>query len=137
MRHRVLIASQPEAWAKVERMLDSAVDLVPAHTMMHAFAVLEREAGRIELIICTIAFDDSRMIDFLRAVKRNPASSAVPFLCARVLRGVLSDNMVGRMNALCKDCGALDFLDIAKLDERDAKAALKAAVLEHCHPMSP
>jgi hypothetical protein len=68
--HRVLMASQPEAWVVVNGMLGEVLDLVPVHTMAKAFEVLERDAASIELIICTIAFDDSRMIEFLQAVKR-------------------------------------------------------------------
>jgi hypothetical protein len=135
MRHRILIASQPEAWAVVKRMLGEVVDAVPVHTLVNAFQVLEREAAGIDLIVCTIAFDESRMIEFLQAVKRKPTMSNVPFLCARVLASVLSDELVGRVGIVCKDFGAVDLLDLGRLDEGAAKSAFRAAVMHHGRPV--
>jgi CheY-like chemotaxis protein len=131
MRHRVLIASQPEAWVVVERMLGEVVDLVPVHTMAKAFQVLERDAASIDLIICTIAFDESQMIEFLQAVKREPTMGNVPFLGVRVLASVLSDDLVGRVGTVCKNCGAVDLLDLGRLDDGAAQTALRAAVMQH------
>lgn len=128
------MASQPEAWVVVNAMLGDELDLVPVHTMVKAFEVLERDAGSIELIICTIAFDDSRMIEFLQAVKRNPAMSNVPFLCARVLASALSDDLVSRVGTVCKDCGAVDLLDVANLDDVAARNVLRAAVMQYGRP---
>ena len=137
MRHRVLIASQPAAWVVVKRMLGEVVDLVPVHTMAKAFQVLERDAASIDLIICTIAFDESRMIEFLQAVKRTPTMGNVPFLSVRVLASVLSDDLVGRVGSVCKDCGAVDLLDVGRLDDRAAQTALITAVRQHATPRPP
>ena len=131
LRHRVLIASQPEAWVVVKRMLGEVVDLVPVHTMAKAFQVLERDAASIDLILCTIAFDESRMIEFLQVVKRQPTMRNVPFLGVRVLASVLSDDSVGRVGTACKNCGAVDLLDLGRLDDGAAKTALRAAVMQH------
>lgn len=130
MRHRVLIAAQPAAWVVLERMLGEVADLVPAHTRAEAFQVLERDAASIDLIVCTVAFDESQMIDFLETAKRNPAISSIPFLCARVMSGVLSQDLVGRVGAVCRDCGAVDFLDVATLDGDAAQTELQAAVVK-------
>ena len=131
LRHRVLIASQPEAWVVVKRMIGEVVDLVPVHTMAKAFQVLERDAASIDLILCTIAFDESRMIEFLQVVKRQPTMRNVPFLGVRVLASVLSDDSVGRVGTACKNCGAVDLLDLGRLDDGAAKTALRAAVMQH------
>src|SRR3954471_16236932 len=101
-RHRVLVAAQPAAWAVLRPMLEEVIDLVPAHTSADAFRFLEHEALAIDLIISTMAFDDSQMVSFLEAVKRNPMMNRIPFLCLRVLRGVLSDHLVDRMRVVCK-----------------------------------
>ena len=61
---------------------DSKVRLTPAHAMAEAFRVLDRQ--QIDLIISTIGFEESRMIEFLEAVKASIFAS-IPFLCARVL----------------------------------------------------
>jgi hypothetical protein len=115
----------------VKRMLGDEVDLIPVHTMVEAFQVLELDAASIDLIICTIAFDESRMIEFLEAVKRKQTMRNVPFLCVRALSGVLSDDLVGRVGMVCKNFGAVDLLDLAMLDVSAAQAALRAAVMQH------
>ena len=115
-------------------MLASGTDLFPVHTMEQALKVLVRDPSNIDLIICTIAFDDSRMMDFLQAVKREPAISRIPFLCTRVVAGVLSDSSVGTVRAICTDCGAVDLLDIARLRYDAGQTALNAAVLKYAAP---
>jgi hypothetical protein len=131
MQYRVLVASQPEAWEVMQRMLGEVAELVPVHTRTQALRVLERDAASIDLVICTVAFDDSRMIDFLQAVKRTPAMSSIPFLSMRVLRSVLSDDMIGRVGAICRDCGAVDLLDIGHLAGEAAQTALNGAVVKY------
>ena len=129
IRRRVLIAAQPAASGVLQRMLAEVVDIVPAYTMADAFHVLERDSTPVDLIITTIAFDDSHMVDFLQAVKRNAPTRDIPFLCFRVLPSVLSDSLLQSMPAICKQCGAVDFLDIAKLPRDAAQRVLRAAVM--------
>jgi hypothetical protein len=62
--------------------LEGILDLVPVHSRADAWVVLEQEAADIDLIISTIAFDESRMVEFLQAVRPMP-SSAVYLSCAR------------------------------------------------------
>jgi hypothetical protein len=123
---RVLIAVQPAVWAVVRRMLEGMAELVPVHSIGDAF--LELESARFDLIVCTVAFDDSQMIDFLQAVKRKPELIGIPFLCSRVLPSVLSDELIRHVAAVCHQFGAVDFVDIAKLSEPEAQGALRAAV---------
>jgi hypothetical protein len=125
--HRVLIAAQPGAWRVLQSMLDEVTDLVSAHTSADAYRILERE--RIDLVISTIAFDDSRMIDFLQAAK-TIAVRQIPFLCVRVFPSVLSDNLVGALRDACKECGAVDLIDLAKLTPDRAQTKLRAAVVD-------
>ena len=68
---------------------------------------IEAELLPTEIDLLT-AFDESRMIEFLQAVKRKPTMTDVPILCARVLASVLSDELVGRVGIVCKDSGSVD-----------------------------
>ena len=129
--HRVLIAAQPAAAAVLQRMLEGIADSVATHSRADAFTALDQDAASIALIISTVAFDESRMIDFLQAVKREPAMRDIPFLCMRVLPTVLSDSLIGQVGAVCRDCGAVDMLDIATLGDQEGQAALIKAVLRH------
>ena len=134
LEHRVLVAAQPLAWRALQTMLADVLDLVPAHTTTDAFKILERE--RVDLIVSTIAFDESRMLDFLQAVKQASSTSGIPFLCSRVLASVIRDNLVAAMAALCKESGACDFVDIARLPPDTAQDVLRSAV-EGCLRQSP
>ena len=130
--HRVLVAAQPLAWRVLQTMLGDVADLVAVHTMADAFKILERE--RIDLIVSTIAFDESRMMEFLQAVKRSKSTAHIPFLCSRIVPGVLRDNLVSTMRDACQECGADDLLDLARLPPDRAKAVLREAVIRNLAP---
>jgi len=124
--HRVLVAAQPQGWRALQTMLADTVDLVPAHTTADAFKILERE--RIDLIVATIAFDESQMLEFLQAVKQTSSTRGIPFLCSRVLSSVIRDNLVPAMRDACKQCGAVDLVDIAGLSPDTAQDVMVTAV---------
>jgi CheY-like chemotaxis protein len=124
--YRILVAAQPSAWRVLQAMLGDVADLVAVHSTADAFKILERE--RIDLILCTIAFDESQMMDFLQAAKRTPSTAGIPLLCSRVERGVLRENLVATMRAACMEAGAVDLLDLATLSPDDAQAVLRQAV---------
>jgi hypothetical protein len=131
MRPRVLIAAQHDAWGLIESMLEKSADLVPVHTRAKALEVLKESPSSFSLIVCTVAFDDSRMIEFLQSVKRKQAISGIPFLCTRVLASALSDKLMRGLRDPCLACGAADMLDIGLLSHAEAKKALKAAVIKY------
>ena len=106
-------------------MLEDSFDLVPVHTIEEAMGVLEAEPG-VDLIVATLAFDESRMIEFLQAVKRDRKLRDLPFFCCRVVLGIVTDDLVSKMAAVCKECGAKDFVDVARLPQAAAARALKA-----------
>ena len=124
--HRVLIAAQPHAAQLLQAMLRDIGDLIPVHTMGGAFRILENQ--RIDLIVSTIAFDESRMLEFLVSVKGTASVAHIPFLCLRVLAGVLRDSLVGSMSDACKACGAVDFVDVARLPPYLAESTMRKAV---------
>lgn len=127
VRQRALVTATPEAWRRLQPLVAPLVDAVHVQTSSDAFTTLAREP--IELIICTIAFEDSRMIEFLQAVKLTRAAS-IPFICCRALPGVLSDKMVEHMREACVQCGAHALVDIAKLDDDQARNVLRSVVAD-------
>ena len=126
VRRRALVAAQVTAWARLQPLLDPLVDAVHVQTIRDAFKAIDRE--RIDLIICTVAFEESHMLEFLQAVRRTASAASIPFVCCRALRSVLSDNMVEHMRAACLQAGADALVDIAKLDDEKAQSELKSAV---------
>jgi PleD family two-component response regulator len=123
---RILIAAQPHAAHVLQAMLRDIGNLIPVHTTADAFRILEHQ--QIDLIVSTIAFDESRMLEFLVSVKGTAASAHIPFLCSRVLVGALRDSLVGSMSDACKACGAVDFIDVARLPPDLAETAMRKAV---------
>src|SRR5438105_13117609 len=111
--HRFLIASQPKAWQTLHTMLADVADLVRAHTTGEALKILLGD--RIDLIVSTIAFDESRMMEFLQAVKQARSTERIPFLCSRVFVSVIRDHLVSALRDACKESGACDFVDVARL----------------------
>ena len=124
--HRVLVAARPIVWGEVQAMLDDMAELVPVHTPEHALRILEHE--RIDLILVTVAFDESRMMEFVQTVKTNASANHIPVLCARVVRGLMRDSLISATRDACKACGAVDLVDVATLPSESAKATLRAAV---------
>jgi hypothetical protein len=128
---RVLIAAHPQAAQALQAMLRDIGNLIPAHTTADAFQILEHP--QIALIISTIAFDESRMLEFLVSVKGTASVAHIPFLCSRVLPGALRDSLVGSMGAACKACGAVDFVDVARLPPDLAQTTMRKAVEPYLH----
>ena len=124
--HRVLVAARPTVWPEVQAMLGDMVDLVPVHTPEDAVRILERE--RVDLILVTVAFDESRMMEFVQLAKANPSASHIPILCARVVPSLMRDSLIAATRDACKACGAVDLVDVATMPRESAKAALRAAV---------
>ncbi len=128
---RVLIAAQPYAAQLLHAMLQEVGNLIAVHTTAEAFRILEQR--QFDLIVSTIAFDESRMLEFLVSVKGTATVAHIPFLCSRVIAGALRDSLVSSMGDACKACGAVDFVDVAQLPPDLAAATMRKAV-ETCLP---
>jgi hypothetical protein len=80
--HGILIAAQPHAAELLQAMLRDIGSLITAHTTADAFRILEHE--QVDLIVSTIAFDESRMLEFLVSVEgdRLGRSHTVPLFAS-------------------------------------------------------
>jgi hypothetical protein len=133
-KQHVLIAAQPAAAAVLKAMLSELVELTTVHTVADGLVALRSERDRITLIISTIAFDESRMLEFLVAVKANAEINAIPVLCCRILPTVLSQHTMERLGEMCTNLGATDFVDFATLGQtygtEAAQVQFKNAVMK-------
>ena len=110
----ILVAAVPKPREILERILD-AHDLACADTLARAKRLLRTQ--RVELIVCTILFDESRMIDFLRLVKAKAEWRRIPFLCSRVKIQPIGDPVaLEAVEITCRATGAEAFLDIATFE---------------------
>lgn len=79
-------------------------------------AVKAAQGAGIDVVVCTIAFDESRMLELLEALKHDPRTKDIPFVCCRVLPTILSNQALGRMEAACLALGASAYVDIPTLE---------------------
>jgi CheY-like chemotaxis protein len=123
---RILVAASPEPSSIVKRIL-AGHELHCAETMAQAEQFLREET--FDLIITTIAFDESRMFDFLRLAKSTPEWQRIPFVASRVRPHILRSVSALRGAAFtCGTLGAEAFLDIADYHvdpEREMREAIE------------
>src|SRR4051794_25964235 len=84
---KILGAGSIEPRAIIERV-PAGYELSWAGTMAQAEQFLG-ERRSFDLIICTLAFDESKMFDFLRLAKSMPEWQRIPFVCARVMSHII------------------------------------------------
>src|SRR3954471_2074614 len=100
---RILAATPPESQAILARALGNAATLLPAVTIEEAFNVA---AQGVDIIVCGIHFDDSRMFELLRAIKADPGLSKTPFVCVRLVGSNLAPAIVQSLEISCAVLGA-------------------------------
>ena len=122
---RILVAASPEPRAIVERIL-AGHELFFAETLPQAVSMLAE--GKFDLIICTIAFDESKMLELLGFAKSTPAWKAIPFVCARVRAHVVrSESARAAVAFTSRHLGAAAFLDVANYPT-DAEPGMRQAI---------
>jgi CheY-like chemotaxis protein len=129
-QHAILIAAQPVAYEILAGMLGELYELHHAHSIPDALEVLEKHPG-IALIICTVAFDESRLFDFLQQLKDRENTRDIPFIGCRVLSSVLTADSIERLAAVVKFFGAADFVDVARMERQLASTLLRDLVIKH------
>jgi CheY-like chemotaxis protein len=122
---KILLAASLEPREILIRILDGH-DVVCADTVEAALELLREHA--IDLIICTIVFDDSRMFDLLRLAKASRASQRIPFVCSRIRPYIIkSQAAIEAAKLTSRTLGAEAFVDLAdfKTDpEREMREAI-------------
>jgi hypothetical protein len=80
-RPRILAAIAAEAIPELYKAVGEEFEIVPVHALYDAIRQLQDQ--HIDLILCGMFFDESRMFDLLRFVRAN--FPAIPFATCRVL----------------------------------------------------
>jgi len=122
---RILVAASPDPCAVVERILAGHA-LSCAQTIAQAEQFLHERI--FDLIVCTVAFDESKMFDLLKLAKSRSEWQRVPFVVARVRAHILRSQTALEAAALtCRELGAATFLDIANY-KREPEAEIREAI---------
>jgi CheY-like chemotaxis protein len=83
---RILIADTAEAMGICRPCLTGPFELVHVERLEQAVQAL---AGEVDIVLCGVHFDEGRMYDLLRHMKRAPALAQLPFVAMRCLEGEL------------------------------------------------
>lgn len=110
----------------MERIL-AGHELCCAETMSDADRLLREQS--FDLIVCTIAFDESSMFELLQLAKSVPDWERIPFVGARVRAHILRSPAALESVALtCRTLGAQAFLDIAAFAGDNPEVEMREAM---------
>jgi hypothetical protein len=68
----------------------------------------------IDLIICGMHFDDSRMFDLLQYAKSNPKTRSIPFLCIKSNQGIVPVRVIKSVELASYVLGSDGFIEMYK-----------------------
>ncbi len=129
---RVLVAGTQDVVDAARAALGGDLELAAAYSVAEALKQVE---GGVDLVLCNVRFDDSRMFDFLGALNAMPHSRRLPVVCCRVARSPVSAGARRGIELALEALGVIAFLDMHELETREgpeaARAALRAAVMSH------
>ena len=129
---RVLVAGTQDVVDAARAAIGGELELAAAYSVAEALKQVE---GGVDLVLCNVRFDDSRMFDFLGALNAMPSSRRLPVVCCRVARTPVSAGARRGIELALEALGVIAFLDLHELEARDgleaARAALRAAVMSH------
>ena len=129
---RVLVAGTELAIETCGRLFGESVELIAARSVEEA---LERLDPSIELIISSVRFDESRMFDFLEALRAMRARCPAPVLCCRMVPRPLSATMYHSIETAALALGVKAFLDmdteIRQRGEAEAERRLRSLICTH------
>jgi hypothetical protein len=108
MKPAILLAMRPQAVVPVQRAIGQYAELVAVSKYEDAVARLrERD---FDLVICGIYFEETRMFDLVRAVKRD--YPGVPIVCCRLGDSVIPPVTLEATGIAVKTMGAAAFYDL-------------------------
>jgi hypothetical protein len=129
-RPRILVAGTRQGIATIEEILGGDLEIVGAQSVAEALA---RVDSGVDLIVCNVRFDDSRMFDFLGALSGRPAAQGVPVVCCRLLHRPLSAGARRAIALALEALGVAEFVDLQAIEEERgvdaARGALRRAAL--------
>ena len=132
LRPRILLAAPYDAEALLRRALGPLeLELFAAHDGDSAMRAVERG---IDLVVCTLRFDESRMLDFAARIAH--ARPHLPVVCCRVLSRLPGASLDAAFAAAGR-LGAVEMVNLGRVARREgvpnAEEQLRAAVLAHLH----
>ncbi|HEY4540827.1 MAG TPA: hypothetical protein VIG66_00460 [Noviherbaspirillum sp.] len=117
---RILVAAAPSASGAIESALGDEHEVVRAENLSQAKQQLENV---IDMTVCDLYFDDSRMFDLLRRAKADESTRTMPFLAIKTSDGALSATLRQGVEIACAALGAEKFIDLAQWEQSYGRPA--------------
>jgi hypothetical protein len=129
--HRILIASTPPGESILRRILEPlGAQTLSAVTHEEA---LDRIRKGVDLVVCSLRFDESRMLDLVAATAA--LRPHLPFVCCRVIDSDLPHSWLRAAFAAAGHLGAVAVIDFPELARSEgaghAESELRASVAIH------
>jgi len=106
----VLVAATADGLKPLRRSLAGRAALLPVYEMNAVGVMLDEP---IDIVLCSIHFDQSRMFELIRLVKsRRPD---LPVVCCCILHTQLSEEGLRSMAVAARQIGAADIIDLRSL----------------------
>ncbi|WP_147376929.1 hypothetical protein [Noviherbaspirillum saxi] len=131
-RKTILAAVRPLGVERLTNVLSPEFRLVFCHSLA---AVQDQIRSDIDAIVCGTNFDESRMFELLQTLKSDIRYSAIPFVCVRVLDGVLHEATYASVRKACILMGASAFYDLAQARADMGKAEAAKAFRSMLHQL--
>ena len=112
-RPRVLVAGTADAIETVAQVLRGDADIVPARSVEEALSRFDED--RFDTVACNDRFDDSRMFNFLQALKERPLGRTVRIACFRLSGGALAPSSRNAIRNALDALGVSIFFDLEQL----------------------
>lgn len=131
-KKKILVAVRSRANERLSFGLSNEFDLTFCDSLKQAKLVLF--TARFDLVLCGVNFDDSRMFDLLKFIKKHPYLRQIPFMCIKVFEGVLHEESFEGARKAAALLDAESFIDLsswtAELGEASAHEKLRMAIRE-------
>ena len=115
-RPRILIAGTRESIETLSALLAGRAEIVTARSTAEALGHFD--GGPFDTVACSVRFDESRMFDFLQALRERPAGRRARIVGFRVAADELTPSMRAAIAHALEALGVPVFVDMPQLAAR-------------------
>lgn len=133
-RAKILVADSAKGIRRMDSLLGKSHELIAIATVEDAVKALDKDA--FDLIVCGIEFDESRMFDLLKAVKKDSRAKPKPFICVRQNPSPLGPGIDAGLTTAATLAGAASVIDAVKMSDSDLLSALESYLPEEIWSVS-
>lgn len=105
----ILIADTKESLLKLQNLLGS-FDLVCVRSMREAQKALS--LGRIDACVVGVHFDDSRWIELMQSIRKDPKLADIPILVVRMEPSDIAHSFRSTLKAMSRAIGFVEYIEI-------------------------